>query len=159
MAKKLKPTDESLVARIHFIRGQKVMLDRDLALLYSVQTRDLNKAVKRNLSRFPPDFMFQLKPSETRNLMFQFGTSSWGGTRKLPLAFTEQGIAMLSSVLRSERAIQVNIHIVRVFTRLRQFMLDNKEVLRKLDQLENRVGKDDEQIQAIFQYMKKMFSP
>lgn len=135
------------------------MLDRDLALLYNVQTRDLNKAVQRNIRRFPPDFMFQLKSSEARNLMFQIGTSSWGGTRKLPYAFTEQGIAMLSSVLRSERGIQVNIHIVRVFTRLRQFILDNKDVLRKLDELERHVGKHDDQIQAIFQYMKEMFNP
>jgi hypothetical protein len=159
MAKKPKLTDDALVARIHFVRGQKVMLDRDLAQLYNVQTRDLNKAAKRNIRRFPPDFMFRLKTSETKNLMFQIGTSSWGGTRKLPYAFTEQGIAMLSSVLRSERAIQVNIHIVRVFTRLRQFLLNNKDILRKLDQLENRLGKHDEQIQAIFQYMKDMFNP
>ena len=159
MARNTKLSDEALVARIHFIRGQKVMLDRDLAQLYNVQTRDLNKAVKRNAKRFPIDFMFRLKPAETRNLMFQIGTSSWGGTRKLPYAFTEQGIAMLSSVLRSERAIQVNIHIVRVFTRLRQFFLSNKDILRKLDQLENRIGKHDEQIQAIFQYMKEMFTP
>lgn len=135
------------------------MLDRDLARLYNVGTRDLNKAVSRNRRRFPPDFMFRLKASEMKNLMFQSGTSSWGGTRKLPYAFTEQGIAMLSSVLRSERAIMVNIHIIRVFTRLRQFMLDHKDVLLKLEQLEKRVGKHDQQILAIFRYMKEMFAP
>lgn len=159
MRKRLNLTDETLVSRIHLIRGTKVMIDRDLAQLYNVTTRDLNKAVQRNIRRFPPDFMFRLRPGEAKNLMFQIGTSSWGGTRKLPYAFTEQGIAMLSSVLRSERAIQVNIHIVRVFTRLRQFLLNNKDILRKLDQLENRLGKHDEQIQAIFQYMKDMFNP
>ena len=93
------------------------------------------------------------------NLMFQIGTSSWGGTRKLPFAFTEQGIAMLSSVLRSERAIQVNVHIIRVFTRLRQFILDHKEILIKLEELEKKLGNHDEKIQAIFKYMKEMFDP
>ncbi|MBL7849103.1 MAG: ORF6N domain-containing protein [Cyclobacteriaceae bacterium] len=159
MNKRIKLTDETLVSRIHLVRGVKVMLDRDLAQLYNVATRDLNKAVLRNYRRFPPDFMFRLKPAEAKNLMFQFGTSRWGGTRKLPYAFTEQGIAMLSSVLRSERAIQVNIHIIRVFTRLRQFMLDHKDILLQLERLEKKVGKHDEQIQAIFEYMKEMFSP
>ena len=159
MPKNTKPTTASLVARIHLFRGQKVMLDRDLAELYHVATRDLNKAVRRNRKRFPLDFMFQLRLSELKILMFQIGTSSWGGTRKLPYAFTEQGIAMLSSVLRSERAIGVNIHIIRVFTRLRQFMMDHKVVLLKLEKLEKQIGDHDAQIRAIFAYMKKMFSP
>ena len=100
--------------KIYYIRGQKVMLDKDLAALYDVGTRDLNKAVNRNLDRFPDDFMFELNSKEFKNLMYQFGTSSWGGTRKPPKAFTEQGIAMLSSVLRSKRAVQVNIAIMPV---------------------------------------------
>jgi len=105
---------------IVILRGQKVILDRDLASLYQVTTSALNKAVTRNLRRFPADFMFQLSAGERSNLMFQSGTSSWGGTRKPPRAFTEQGVAMLSSVLRSPRAAQVNIEIMRAFVRLRQ---------------------------------------
>jgi hypothetical protein len=95
---------EIIENKIHIFRGKKVMLDKDLARLYEVMTRDLNKAVKRNIERFPEDFMFQLSNGEFQNLMFQFGTSSWGGTRKLPLAFTEQGVAMLSSVLNSKKS-------------------------------------------------------
>ncbi len=106
---------ERIEQSILSIRGHKVILDKDLAILYDVGTRDLNKAVTRNLDRFPADFMFQLTPAEFKDLKFQFGTSSWGGTRKMPRAFTEQGVAMLSSVLRSKRAIQVNIAIMRAF--------------------------------------------
>lgn len=112
--------------KIYLIRNQKVMLDRDLAGLYDVTTGNLNKAVKRNSLRFPEDFMFQLTEKEFKDLIFQNGTSSWGGTRKLPYAFTEQGVAMLSSVLKSERAILVNIHIIRVFTRMRELLLTHK---------------------------------
>jgi hypothetical protein len=126
MAKKPVLTEESIIQKIYLIRGQKVMLDSDLAMLYRVMTRDLNKAVNRNLKRFPSDFMFRLNAREFQNLMFQFGTSSWGGTRKLPLAFTENGVAMLSAILKSERAIMVNIHIIRVFTRMRHSCLPAK---------------------------------
>ncbi len=159
MSKKLKLTYDSVIGKIHFIRGQKVMLDKDLALLYNVMTRNLNKAVSRNKMRFPPDFMFQLTPKEHKNLMFQIGTSSWGGTRKMPHAFTEQGISMLSSVLSSERAILVNIHIIRVFTKLRRFLMDHKEALLKLEKLEKKVGKHDNEIRIIFEYLKEMFNP
>ena len=159
MKSKWKFSNETLIARIHFIRGEKVMLDKDLAQLYDVETSNLNKAVARNVRRFPKDFMFQLTAREYRNLIFQNGISSWGGTRKLPYAFTEQGIAMLSSVLTSERAILVNIHIIRVFTRLRQFMLDHKGILLKLEKLGRKVGRHDAEIRAIFQYMKDMFNP
>ena len=114
--------------KILIIRGQKVMLDRDIANLYNIGTRELNKAVSRNRARFPSDFMFQLTKNEFVNLKFQFGTSSWGGTRKLPYAFTEQGVAMLSSVLRSERAVQVNIQIMRVFVKLREIIATHKEI-------------------------------
>lgn len=113
-------------SRIHTIRGKQVMLDKDLAELYGVHTRDLNKAVKRNIERFPDDFMFQLTKEEMSNLMFQFGTSSWGGTRKLPFAFTEQGVAMLSGVLRSPIAVEVNIRIMRTFVAVRQYLLSSK---------------------------------
>ena len=111
---------EQIERLILLIRGEKVILDKDLAGLYGVSTRNLNKAVSRNLDRFPEDFMIQLDYQEARNLKFQFGTSSWGGTRKLPRAFTEQGVAMLSSVLRSKRAVQVNITIIRAFVKLRE---------------------------------------
>jgi len=159
MSKKWKFSDEALIARIHLIRGQKIMLDKDLADLYDVSTSNLNKAVSRNRLRFPKDFMFQLTSKEFKNLIFQSGTSSWGGTRKPPYVFTEQGIAMLSSVLTSDRAIRVNIHIIRVFTRLRQFLMDHKDVLLKLEALERKMGKHDNEIKVIFQYMKEMFNP
>jgi ORF6N domain len=108
----VKVPDEIIMNQIYYIRGQKVMLDKDLAELYDVTTGNLNKAVKRNIKRFPDDFMFQLTNEEYKNLMFQFGTSSWGGTRKMPFAFTEQGVAMLSGILSSDRAIAVNIQIM-----------------------------------------------
>ena len=113
------------------------MLDSDLAKLYEVETRVLNQAVKRNMERFPDDFMFQLTKEETENLRSQFVISSWGGTRKLPYAFTEQGVAMLSGVLKSKRAIQVNIQIMRTFVKLRQWALDNKELAERLTELEH----------------------
>jgi len=127
MTKNLGILDEVVMKKIYFIRGQKVILDKDLAELYNVTTGNLNKAVKRNLMRFPEDFMFQLTDKEFKNLIFQNGTSSWGGTRKMPYAFTEQGVAMLSSVLNSERAVLVNIHIVRVFTRIREMLSTHKD--------------------------------
>src|SRR3990167_8055506 len=125
MPKKLKQTkslipSERILNGILFIRGKKVMLDKDLAHLYQVETRVLIQAVKRNMERFPNDFMFQLTKEEFENLISQFVTSSHGGTRKLPYAFTEQGVAMLSSVLNSKRAILVNIQIIRTFTKLRE---------------------------------------
>ncbi len=119
--------------KIYEIRGQRVMLDFDLANLYGVETRVLNQAVKRNINRFPSDFMFQLLKPEFNDLMSQIVISSWGGTRKLPFAFTEQGVAMLASVLKSETAIQVNIQIVRAFIALRQFALGYAELYQKLE--------------------------
>src|SRR5689334_4766129 len=112
--------DEVVVNKIYLVRGMKVMFDCDLAGLYEVETKQLKRAVKRNQSRFPEDFMFVLTDEELGNLRYQFGTSSWGGNRYPPMAFTEQGVAMLSSVLSSERAVMVNIHIIRVFTRMRE---------------------------------------
>ena len=147
---------ERIESRIFVIRGQKVMIDRDLAELYGVETRDLNKAVSRNMDRFPDDFMFQLSPEEFENLKFQFGTSSWGGTRKLPKVFTEQGVAMLSSVLRSKRAIQVNILIIKTFVRLRQLISDHKELARKIEELEKKYSKHELEITTVFKVLRKL---
>lgn len=122
---------------IYQVRGYQVMLDSDLARLYGVDTRRLNEQVKRNLERFPEDFMFQLSKEEVQNLMSQFATSSWGGTRKQPYAFTENGVAMLSSVLRSKTAIEVNIRIMRAFSAMRGFMMSNARVFQRLETLEH----------------------
>ena len=124
---------------IHNIRGQKVMLDSDLAMLYGVLTKNLNKAVKRNVQRFPEDFMFQLTEEEYESLRFQIGTSKpkRGGRRFMPYVFTEQGIAMLSSVLKSEQAISVNIQIMRTFVKIKQFALEHKELTERLTELEH----------------------
>lgn len=148
--------NEIIEQKIFLIRGYKVMFDKDLAVLYGVETRDLNKAVGRNLDRFPSDFMFQLTQKEHKHLMFQYGTSSWGGTRKLPRVFTEHGILTLSSVLRSRRAIQVNIAIMRAFVKLRKVLSTHKELARKLNLLEHMIGKHDGEIQAIFQAIQKL---
>ncbi len=141
---------------IFLIRGEKVILDKDLAILYEVSTGNLNKAVNRNLDRFPKDFMFQLTEEEFKNLMFQFGTSSWGGTRKLPRAFTEQGIAMLSSVLRSKRAILVNIEIMRAFVRMRKLLASHADLARKLEELEQ---KRDSQFKIVFEAIRQLMAP
>jgi len=148
--------DEVIMSKIYLVRGAKVMLDKDLAELYGVSTRNLNKAVNRNIKRFPDDFMVRLTKEEFDNLMFQIGTSSWGGTRKLPYAFTEQGVAMLSSVLRSDRAIMVNIQIIRIFTRIRYILESHSEILHKLDWLEKHENEQDEQIILIFEYLRQL---
>ena len=145
--------------RIFLIRKQKVMLDRDLAELYGVGTRDLNKAVSRNLDRFPSDFMFLLTRQEVHDLKFHFGTSSWGGVRKPPRAFTEHGILMLSSVLRSKRAIVVNIAIMRAFVQLRQMLTRRRELAQKLAELEYRVEGHDQQIHSIFEAIRQIMAP
>ncbi|MEA3476687.1 MAG: ORF6N domain-containing protein [Bacteroidota bacterium] len=142
--------------KIHFIRGKKVMLDRDLADLYGVTTGNLNKAVVRNIARFPGDFMFQLTKEEFDNLIFQIGRSSWGGLRKPPRAFSEQGVAMLSGVLNSERAINVNIHIMRVFSRMREMLTSHKEILKKLEELERKDIEQDDKIIIILDYIKQL---
>lgn len=121
---------------IKVIRGQQVMLDSDLSALYGVETRRLNEQVKRNIERFPDDFMFQLRKEELDNLMSQNATSSWGGTRKLPYAFTEQGIAMLSSVLKSQTAVEVNIRIMRAFITMRRFIATNAQLFQRLETIE-----------------------
>lgn len=147
---------EVIEKKILLIRGHKVMLDKDLAQLYGVTTGNLNKAVNRNLDRFPSDFMSQLSREEFKNLIFHFGTSSWGGTRKLPRVFTEQGVAMLSSVLHSKRAIQVNIQIMRTFIKLREILVSHKELARKLDELEKKY---DAQFKVVFDVIRKLMIP
>ncbi|MBK7668393.1 MAG: ORF6N domain-containing protein [Sphingobacteriaceae bacterium] len=141
MKHKLSITDEQIERSIYLIRGKKVMIDRDLARLYGVETRVLNQAVKRNVRRFPDDFMFKLTPSEFENWISQFviSNSEKMGMRKPPLVFTEQGVAMLSSVLNSETAIDVNIQIIRIFTRMRQLLVSHKDLLLKIEQIEKRL--------------------
>ncbi len=151
--------EETIIEKIHLIRGVKVMLDKDLAEMYDVPTFRLNEAVKRNASRFPDDFMFQLTETEFKSLISQIAISKntgRGGTRKLPYAFTEQGVAMLSSVLRSERAIQVNIQIIRVYTRMKQILFDNKDLWLKIEQIEQALLKKDEEVKAIFNILKEL---
>jgi hypothetical protein len=150
---------ERIEKTILTLRGHRVILDRDLAAMYGVSTRDLNKAVSRNSDRFPDDFMLQLTRAELKNLKFHFGTSSWGGTRKLPRAFTEQGIAMLSGVLRSKRAIQTNIAIMRAFVKLRQLAAGHKELAIKLEQLERKIGGHDDRIQSLFEAIRQLMEP
>lgn len=130
------PVENKVESLIRVIRGQQVMLDRDLAELYGVETRRLNEQVKRNIERFPEDFMFQLTSNEFDNLMSQFATSSWGGIRKMPYAFTEQGVAMLSGVLKSPTAVEVNIHIMRAFVSMRHFMVNNAALFQRLETIE-----------------------
>jgi hypothetical protein len=148
--------DEMIIRKIYLVRGMKVMLDKNLAELYGVRTGNLNKAVKRNIKRFPADFMFQLTKEEYANLMFQPGISSWGGSRKLPYAFTEQGVAMLSGILNSDRAIQVNIVIMRAFVHLRRFLESNHELAERLNVLEKSVTGHDEKIQLIFDTINQL---
>ena len=148
--------DELVMSKIYVIRNVKVMLDSDLAELYEVETKQLKRAVKRNIKRFPDDFMFELTEIEFANLRSQFGTSSWGGVRYAPMAFTEQGVAMLSSVLNSERAIMVNITIIRVFTKMRKLVDSQKEILQKLEQIEKKNMEQDDKIMLIFEYLKQL---
>jgi hypothetical protein len=147
---------ERIERAILFIRGQKVLLSQQLAELYGVETKVLNQAVARNRERFPDDFMFQLNKKELGNLKSQIVTSSWGGLRTSPYAFTEQGVAMLSSVLNSERAVAVNIGIMRAFVRLRQMLASNAELARKLATLENKY---DAQFKVVFDAIRQLMSP
>ena len=146
--------------RISLIRSQKVMLSTDLAELYAVEPRVLVQAVKRNKARFPKDFMFQLTAKEFENLKSQFVISSWGGLRRAaPYAFTEQGVAMLSSVLHSDRAVGVNIAIMRTFVKLREVMATHKDLATKIESLEARYAGHDDEIQVIFKTIKKLLEP
>ncbi|MBM3839135.1 MAG: ORF6N domain-containing protein [Verrucomicrobia bacterium] len=161
-------------SRTHLLRGCKIMLDADLAKLYGVETKALNKAVKRNRERFPPDFMFQLSSREVQSMRFQFGTASLSpsgilrfqsgtaskrNTRYRPYAFTQEGIAMLSSVLRSQRAVRVNVEIMRAFVRLRGYLASHAELARQLAALEKKFASHDEAIQRIFNAIKQLITP
>jgi len=149
-------SDEIIFEKIYLIRGYKAMLDRDLALLYGEETRRINENVKRNINRFPEDFMFQLNEKELKNLMSQIAISSWGGMRKHPYAFTEHGVLMLSSVLNSKRAIQVNIQIMRIFLKMREILTTNKELYSLINKIENQISKHDKKIVLIFKYLKQL---
>ena len=155
-----KPVSVEIIAtKIFDIRSKKVMLDHDLAKLYGVETSYLTRQVRRNIERFPEDFMYQLTSQEVRNLKCHFGTSSWGGIRKLPYVFTEQGVAMLSSVLNSKRAIQVNIQIMRVFIKLKELLLTHNELAIKLEALEEKYAEHDERIKDIFEAIRQLLTP
>ncbi|NUN97782.1 MAG: ORF6N domain-containing protein [Candidatus Omnitrophica bacterium] len=149
------PLTSRIEQAILLIRGHRVLLDEDLASLYGVSTGRLNEQVKRNRRRFPEDFMFQLTPKEWDNLRSQFATSSWGGRRYPPHAFTEQGVAMLSSVLQSDRAIEVNIEIMRAFVRMRQVLASHAELARKLAALERKY---DKRFQAVFEAIRQLMT-
>ena len=153
---KISLTDELVMNKIYIIREVKVMLDADLAELYGVETKNLNKAVGRNIKRFPEDFMFQLNKEEFENLKFQFGTSSWGGTRKLPYCFTEQGVAMLSGILNSDRAINVNIQIMRIFTNMRNVIANNNNIKTEIEALKQKVNNNAQNIELVFQYLDEL---
>jgi hypothetical protein len=161
MAKQDSPLlvpDEIIMSKIYYIRGQKVMLDRDLAELYSVETKVFNQSVKRNLKRFPIDFMFELTQKEFDSLRSQIVTSKVGrgGTRYLPTVFTEQGVAMLASILNSEKAININIQIVRVFTRVRQMLFDNTELRLAIEEIRKKTDNNTKNIEVVFQYLDEL---
>ena len=178
-------SEELIANRIYVVRNQKVMLDRDLAELYEVETKRLKEAVRRNIDRFPEDFMFEMNDTELENWRYQFGSSNsedenlrsqiassssvnkkfdqskdtnWGGLRYKPFCFTEQGVAMLSSVLNSERAIKVNIQIIRLFTKMREIILNNKEILLKLEKLEYKSIKNEDNIEHIFDIVEQLLN-
>jgi len=157
-------TEEAIISKIYLIRGQKVMMDRDLAELYGVETKQLKRQVKRNIDRFPEDFMFELNAEEFQEWRCQIGTSNnvsgdKMGLRYAPYVFTEQGVAMLSSVLNSEGAIKVNIQIMRIYTKMREMLSTHKDILLKLEQLESTVTGHGENIQLIFKYLKQLLTP
>jgi hypothetical protein len=151
--------EKTLFKKIHLIRDQKVLFDVDLAELYGVETKRLKEAVKRNSDRFPEDFMFILSVKEFENLRSQIATSSWGGTRYPPMAFTEQGVAMLSSVLNSPRAIAINIQIMRVFVKMRQMIISYKDLLEKIEKLEASDLEQNKHIRNIYNLIKELLEP
>ena len=148
MTNSLTVSDDAVISKIYLIRGQKVMLDMDLSALYGVETRYLKRQVKRNIERFPEDFMFALAPEELENLRCQIGTSSWGGLRYAPMAFTEQGVA-----------ISVNIQVIRVSSRMRQLLITSKDILLKLEQIERKTDQHDDDFKVIFAYLKELLEP
>jgi hypothetical protein len=148
--------EEAIMNKIYVVRGHKVMFDSDLAILYRVPVKVLNQAVKRNIRRFPSDFMFQLNNQEYANLKSQIVTSSWGGARKLPFVFTEQGLAMLSGVLHSEVAIAANIQIMRAFSRLREMLHDNTELRLAIEEIRKKTENNSKNIELVFQYLDEL---
>ena len=150
--------DERIVNKIYLIREQKVMIDRDLAELYGIDTKVLKQQVRRNLSRFPHDFMFELTDEEFANLRSQFVTSSWGGTRYRPMVFTEHGVLMLSSVLNSKQAINVNIQIMRIFTRIRQMLSDNQNIKLEIEEIKKKLQNQDKNIELVFSYLDELIT-
>lgn len=150
--------DEAIMSKIYFIRGKKVMLDKDLAELYAVETKQLKRAVRRNMERFPEDFMFELTKEELENWRYQFGTSNKErmGLRVPPFVFTEHGVVMLASVLNSERAVKVNIQIIRIYNEMRAILWDQKEILLKLEQMNYKIGEHDSSILAVIEYIKQL---
>ncbi len=156
---KLVPKEEFIAGKIFMIRNQKVMIDADLAALYSVETKVLIQSVKRNIERFPDDFMFVLNKTEFDNLRSHFVTSRWGGRRHLPMVFTEQGVAMLSGILRSSNAVQVNIQIMRVFVKMRKLILNYHELLEKIEAVEANASEQNQHIVRIYEIIKELIEP
>ena len=148
--------DDIISSKIYLIRGKKVMLDHDLAILYRVETKVLKQAVRRNIERFPDDFMFELNNKEFTILRSQIVTSSWGGSRYLPMAFTEQGVSMLSSVLRSGRAIMMNIQIMRVFTKVRELLMDTLNLRIEIEEIKKQITNHDKNIELVFSYLDEL---
>jgi hypothetical protein len=151
--------ETTILERIHLLRGQKVMLDQDLAALYGIETKAFNQAVKRNIERFPEDFMFELTHEEFEHLRSQNVTSSWGGRRYLPKAFTEQGVAMLSGILSTPIAIEVKIRIIRVFARMREMLITQQDILLRLEQLERQTVDQSKEIELIFSALRELLQP
>lgn len=151
-------SEETISNKIYFIRGQKVMLDRDLALLYGIETKVLKQSVKRNILRFPEDFMFELNKSEFENWRSQFVTSNSDkiGLRYAPMAFTEHGVMMLSSILKSDKAIQTNIQIMRIFTKVRQMLMDTTEIKVDILQIQKKLENHDKNIELVFSYLDEL---
>ena len=147
---------EVIENKIYFIRNVKVMLDSDLASLYEVDTSQLKRQVRRNIDRFPEDFMFELTSIEHEILRCQIGTSSWGGSRVMPMAFTEQGVAMLTSILNSKTAIIVNIQIIRVFTKIREVLVDTLNLKIEIDNIKKKLNNHDKNIELVFSYLDEM---
>ena len=159
MSKLLSIPDEIITNKIYLIRGQKVMLDRDLAELYSVETKQLKRQVRRNIDRFPEDFMFELTKEEFKNWRCQFGTSNSSdkmGLRYSPMVFTEHGVVMLSSVLSSPTAIKVNIQIIRVFTKMREMLTDNLKIKLEIEEIKKKLSNQNKNIELVFNYLDEL---
>lgn len=156
MKHEITVSDDNIGSKIFVIRHQKVMLDKDLATLYQVDTKQLKRQVRRNIERFPEDFMFELTEIEFENLRSQFGTSSWGGNRYLPMAFTEQGVAILSSVLSSPTAIKVNIQIIRVFAKIRALYVDTLDLKLEIEAIKKKLSHQSQNIELVFNYLEEL---